>query len=439
MQTESNFPLEKIIITEDRQRRTFSQDELVKLGKSIKEKQLLNAIVLRSPADPTLVAGERRLKCVSALAKKGVAIRHNMLEVPLGFIPVKFAGDLSKLELEELELDENLCRTDLTWAEETAAVARLQALRQAQAEANPETAEKPTLASLAVETKQTKDVVSHQLMVARHLSDPDVAKAKSLKDAKKIIDKKFEAQRRQELADKVVLQKDCPHQFFQGDCREFVKTLKANLVSAIITDPPYGIDMHKDQSWDGTYHEYNDTEEYAFELIHDLMPEWIRVTKQQAHLYIFCDFSKFEALKTIVESYKDEEGNTIFSCMLYPFIWNKGNIAAYPRPDHWPRKSYECILYAIRGDKKHAKLDLAVIDIPQLQDQPHPAGKPEELYTHLVDRSCAPGDFILDCFAGQGNIFKAAHKRLCFALASELSDKYAPLAKLAYSEVVREV
>lgn len=416
---------DQIHIPPSRQRKEFSPDAHNDLKESILRHGLFHPPGIQLiDSVPTLVYGECRLRALKAIFEDtSQPILYNnkewYLEVPCSRLP----SDFTEEDLMEIELNENLLRKDLTWQEETAALASLKALRTSQTPDSP-----PTVESLALEAETSTRAVSESLALAEHLDDPDVAKAKTKKEARKIIERKAKenyAAQRAESYDPTA----SAHTLLEGDCREQIKSLPAQTFSCIVTDPPYGIDMHKDQSWDGTWHEYDDTEEYCFNLIHTLLPEWDRVTEEEAHLYIFCDFAKFEALRAIVE----EHG--VFSPMYFPFIWDKGNIASYPRPDHWPRKSYECILYAIKGEKKQRKLDLAVIQIPQVRDQDHPAGKPADLYAHLISRSCLPGDHVLDCFTGQGSIFKAAQSTSTVATGIELSPKYITLAKNTLKEV----
>jgi DNA modification methylase len=419
------------VIIEDRQRETFPEDAHQALKDSILENGLFHPPGLISESNPTLVYGHRRMLALRSLIEDGCLIKFNG-EVFNGEIPYVEVGNLTPLQLKEIELSENLDRLDITWQEKARAIAELEQLRNKQRAHVAAITDSPvrpiTLKELAEETKQSIQPVSEALAIAKHLDDPDVAKAKSLKEAKKIIEKKAKetyAKERSEAFNPA----QSRHTLLIGDCREIIKTLPDKDFKAIVTDPPYGIDMHKDQSWDGTWHEYDDTEVYCFNLIQSLLPEFDRVTEDQAHLYLFCDWSKFEAIKRIVEAHG------VFEPMPYPFIWNKGNVASYPKPDHWPRKSYECILYAIKGGMPHNKLDLAVIDIPQIQNQDHPAGKPSALYAHLINRSLLAGDKVLDCFAGQGTIFRAAKQTNTIAVGIELNDKYAVFAKNALIEI----
>lgn len=466
------FPLDKIIILEDRQRQEFDPKALLELAQSIRDHQMLTPISLVSMDKPELVAGERRIRAVDALHKKGRVIRFNEMEVPVGTIPVVFTGSLTKLQAEELELAENFHRANLTWQEEAKAIQRLTALRMEQHKEDPVNVPAPTVATIAEETKaSSKDKIYTNQKVARHLDDPDVSKAKNLREAAKIIARKDKEKKIQAAAAGIDVSASL-HTLFHGDCRDFTRTLEDGSISVIVTDPPYGIDMHKDQSWDGTRHEYDDTENYVFNLFEELIPLWTQKTAKEAHLYIFCDYSKFEKIKALLlcaryneemelefkpefmrialqeffgikedtmlrDNWDDWTARTqpVWDVMYFPMIWDKGNVASYPRPDHWPRKSYECILYAIKGDKKHNKLDLAVKNIPQIQNQDHPAGKPMALYRELLGRSAIPGDNVLDNFVGQGNFFRACNELKLYGYGSELSDKYIALAKLSLNDI----
>ena len=90
----------------------------------------------------------------------------------------------------EAELEENIRRVDLTWQERAQATAALVALRRAQADNLDKLP--PTLGDLAEELKGTrgnssKEAVSKELIVARHLDNPAVRDAASVKDAFKAL------------------------------------------------------------------------------------------------------------------------------------------------------------------------------------------------------------------------------------------------------------
>lgn len=430
--------LSDIVIKPDRQRKDFDKAALKELGQRIKTLGLLHAPGISTLESKILVYGERRIKILKFFAENGVQVKFNGELLPLGYGPFVVAGTDDEVALEEMELYENTARQDLTWQENTRAVDRIKELLTKRAlRANPELQledVKITTEQIAEQANLSRRVTVEEINIAEHLDDPEVAKAKTKKDALKLIAKKKTQEFRAQAAATVTVE-DKDQVIAKGDCRELIKKLPAKMFRSVITDPPYGIEMHKDKSWDGTWHEYDDSEAYCFNLIYTLLPEWDRVTRDEAHLYIFCDFDKFQSIRKIVEDYR-RDGEQVFDVMYFPFIWNKGNVASYPRPDHWPRKSYECVLFAIKGNHENqtGKLDLAVIDIPQIQNQDHPAGKPVDLYERLVLRSTLAGEAVLDCFAGQGNLLRACRKNKRTSVSFELSDTYYPLLAAAQSE-----
>ena len=478
-------PVDSIVVLENRQRQTFDMDALKELYHRISSDGLMHppGVNFLEGEAPTLIYGERRLRTLRALAKQNIPVKFNGETLPVGMIPVVYWAEPDQAKLEELELSENEDRADLTWQEQTRATARIKDILEArqerkavseqvaqgipedEAQANVDTnaIDLPavSLTDVAKVGGASVATVSRHIALAEHLSDPDVAKAKSAKEALKIVERKRVQEHRKTVAEGVTFS-DSPHKIYKGDVLSVIKSLPDSFVRAVITDPPYGIDMHKDQSWDGTYHEYNDSEAYCFNLFEKLLPEWDRITLPEAHVYAFCDFAKFEKIRAIFDSYRvDSKGEPgfivtpeaalkhnlglqesktmlkskpVFEVMYFPFIWNKGNVASYPRPKHWPRKSYECLVYAIKGEHQHAGLDLAVININQIQNQAHPAGKPLDLYAYLIERSTMAGEHVFDGFAGQGNIVRAAHKLKRIAHAVELSDEYYPLLVEAYNE-----
>lgn len=462
------LPVTEIVVADDRQRTSYNQEKLLELAENIRDDRLIHPPTISTLESKRLVCGGRRFKALKAIATKGLPIKFNGQELPVGYAPFLVAGTEDIVALEEIELNENKIRDNLSWQDEERAIARIKRLlqeRKARDAGITDEAAIPHIEIPRAELEQAADigrnVVAVHERIADYLDDPDVQKAKSKKDAIKVVEKKRQQEHLRQLAEKTEVKKS-DHKIYQGDCRELIKKLPTGIVNCVVTDPPYGIEMHKDQSWDGTWHQYDDSEAYCFNLIQSLIPEWDRVMTEKGHLYLFCDFAKFEKIRAIFDSYrKDKDGKAsfvfkpegmlahnmalnvyksidqtepVFDVMYFPMIWNKGNVASYPRPDHWPRKSYECVLYAIKGGHQQHKLDLAVIDVPQIQNQDHPAGKPMALYEHFLLRSTVPGDVVLDCFAGQGNLLRAAHKNKRKSINFELSDVYYPLLAKAYRE-----
>lgn len=412
-------PIDSIHILENRQRREFDEARLSELASSIRSKGLFHPPVVRA-ADSgyVLVAGERRLRAIQSIYTAGDTISYGGERLDLGQVPVTLISELTPFEIEEAELEENTIRVDLSWQERAAAIARLHALRSAQA---AQRGESQSVSDTAAEIMGHQPAgsshasINEAIILANHLADPDVAAAKSQKEAVKVVRKKLEQQKREALAQQFNPQ-STPHVVVQGDFRDRVKELPDETFDVIITDPPYGVDADSFGDQAGTGHDYADTEDYARELIDTLAVESFRVTRSKAHLYMFLDLKLWE--------YASLQFSLAGWYVWYrPLVWAKSN-GMLPRPEHGPRNTYELILYAIKGDRKVQRVAPDTIIIPSVANPVHGAEKPVALYADLLSRSAYPGDKVLDPFCGSGPVFAAADQCKCVATGIELSPKY---------------
>lgn len=431
------FPLMKTIqITDihfqDRQRKKFSQEAIEELAASILANGIIHPPSVRTDPctdDIILVAGERRIRAMELIIKSGRCITHGDQTCPAGEIPLTELGVLSAEAAFEAELDENIKRENLTWQERAEAESRLFEIRSQQnAAAN---LPRPTLSSIATEVLQRQTgtsaiatgaqitSVAARIRLADHLDDPVIAKAKTEQEALKLVRKKQETLRIQVLAEAfdASASGDCLHTLLTGDARQQLRTIPSDSVDCLLTDPPYGIDANTFGEQSSTGHNYADSEEYFNQLMENLAEESYRVCKERAHAYVFCDPRRFSDLQTHFEL----AGWEVWPISL---IWNKGN-GMLPRPEHAPRRTYECIMFAIKGNKHVRAVKADVISIPSVRDLKHGAQKPVELYTDLLSRSTTPGDTILDPFAGSGTIFPAANRAKCIAIGIELNSENA--------------
>lgn len=397
--------LSEIVIAENRQRRVFPEKEQKDLANSILTKGLFHPVLVRQIGvkEYLLVAGERRLKAITFLADSGVSFMHNNQVIAPGQLPITHLGDLDEHDLREAELEENILRVDLTWQERSKAIADLAALRKSQAESTGETV---TLGDIASELAGRKveggqvTAVSESILVAKHLDDPEVQKAATIKEAFKIIKKKAEAEHRKTLA-ATYDAKASEHTVHHGSAFLFLPTLPEGVYSCIVTDPPYGVDADKfGEQGDG--HNYKDDLAFGTDCARLIARQGFRITKPDAHCYMFLDITNFETFKLIFQL----EGWTVWGT---PLIWYKRN-GILPAPEYGPRRTYEAILYARKGKLPVKFVKDDVLDHPAVrQGRIHAAQKPVALYADLLSRSCNPGDLIIDPFMGSGTIFPAAN------------------------------
>lgn len=401
-----------IIIPENRQRKSFPSERNEELRNSIQAKGLMNPITVRNDGR-TLVAGERRLRAMTELHQLDRPFYCNGSLVPAGQIPCTYLAELSPLEFEEAELEENLVRLDLSWQEKAAALDRLYTLRSMQASARGQNHSHTDLIEELTGTREGGSSIRDTLHVAQYLDVPEVAQAKTQKEATQIIKRKLELEHRKVLA-KRVQTANTPHTMLHGDSVKRLRELPAATFDLLLTDPPYGVAAHAFGSQAGVAHNYDDSQAGVLTLYDVLASEGFRLCKDKAHAYVFCDFAMFPAIATTF---------TMSGWRVWPrpLIWNKKN-GMLARPAHGPRYTYETILFASKGDRETLCVKPDVLEYGQVQEQIHAAEKPVELLRDLISRSCRSGEFILDPFAGSGSTLEAAALSNCTATLIEINE-----------------
>ena len=413
--------LSAIRIAPNRQRRLFDAAKLHEFADGIQQLGLFNPIVLRIIGeDHYLVSGERRLRAITDIHALGGEFKHDGSVVPTGMIPYTLFDDLDPLAAEEAELSENIHREDLTWQERAAAHSRINALRAEQAKARGETP--PTVATIALEVRGSSEGVNQEttrreLIVARHLDNPEVKGAKSVDEAFKILKKQESTEKNRVLGESVgrTFTADL-HRVLNLDCTLWMQETAPEQFDCILTDPPYG--MGADEFGDSGglaagAHGYKDDEENFRRLMTIFTVESFRIAKQQAHLYCFCDIDHFHWLR-------GEFSTAGWWCFRTPLIWYKKAGMRAPWPENGPQRKYETILYAVKGKRTTLRMAPDVLDYPPDSNLGHAAQKPVALFKDLLSRTVIPGNSVLDPFCGSGPIFEAAHDLKCRATGIEL-------------------
>jgi len=411
------IPIETLHIPANRQRRTFSEAHITALAESIQTLGLLHPPVVReTPEGFELVAGERRCRAVVSLTQLDIPFTCGGADIPLGHIAVLPLGALDYVSAKQAELEENIIRVDLTWQERAEAT---QELRDLQVQAALAAGQKPPTVTDTAKYIAGADygdsdriALANTLVVAEHLTDPEVAKAKSEAEAMKIIKKKAAAQHRRALAERFEAA-ESQHTLIHGNAAEELPRIPAESVDVILTDPPYGIGADQFGEQSSTGHDYKDSREYFESLVLPTLHEFYRIAKPDAHLYLFCDPRMFPALSF-------EAALAGWQVWHVPLIWNKQN-GMLPQPDYGPRRTYETILFARKGDRRVTKVAPDVLTVAPDASLAHGAQKPVDLYSELLARSTSPGDTVLDAFAGSGPIFPAAERNHCTAIGIELN------------------
>jgi len=407
--------LDSIKIKPNRQRQEFDPAALEELIDSIETSQLLHPIVCRiEDGILWLVAGERRLRAITEMHALGRVVKCNNEVVNPGYIPFSLLGELSELEAAEAEWAENVRRKDLTWQERAAATEQLKTLFEKRHGRTPTTTELVTEQSAAKPTGRALVTRRQELLICPHLDDPDVAKAKTLPDAIKIVERKQRDARSVAIAQKWKGESKLPHNILLCNSLEWMRNSSAQF-DVICTDPIYGMDAHRfglsgGASHAGGAHPYDDSYEAWLEMLEVFGPESFRLAKPQAHLYAFCDIERFVEFR----EWMNEAGWEVFRT---PLIWVKPVAYRAPWPDRGPQRRYEAILFAAKGAKPVTKMVGDVLVYPPDESVGHQAQKPVALITDLLSRSVAPGNSILDPFCGSGAVIPAGHSLACVVTA----------------------
>lgn len=416
-------PLTDITSGRDRQRAGFDKDKMEALKKSIVAYGLLHPLVVRRmPEDYSLplkqkyvlVAGGRRQSALISLwfLEPERELRFGKASIPSHCAPVVVLDDVSELVAKEIELEENIQRLDLTWAEECQAVESLHELRKEQDPAwnLSRTAEEINKQTGAAETSGT---VYNKLLVAKNL---DKAKgATTEKEAFRKVCQEIEREFQEELGKRFNTKKGKSKKFDLrvGDAIQQMKWIESGTFDVVLTDPPYGIDAQSFATSPFMAHSYNDSWKVVEELLKSAFVEMFRVTKEKAHIYIFCDLVHFFSLS----NYATAAG---FDVWTRPIIWCKTS-GGLPDANMGPSRSYECILFANKGARPVTRLypDVVVVESLHHSKRIHKAQKPVGVYTNLLRRSVYPGQTILDPFCGSGTVFLACKEVNCDAVGIE--------------------
>lgn len=390
--------LSQLVIEEHRHRKTFDQKDIDSLAESIAQFGVFHPPVVRQDDNGgfVLMAGERRTRAIKQLHASGRAIPG----VPAGMIPYTLFQDVDPIMAKEIELEENLRRVDLSWKETAAATAELHKMRKA---ADPNWTAVKTVEEIKDRGGPSLNptVVRNRTLLAENLHRPEVASASSEAQAMKNLSRSLENEFRAAITKKLG-GVQTTHILENVDAVQGIRQFVAPAsVDVVITDPPYGIDA-QDFGIETVIetHRYEDNWDAVESLLANTITALTAVCKEQAHLYMFCDFSHWDDIKEMLELNDWEVWNR-------PLIWVK-NTGYTPKPNFGPRRNYETIMFANRGKKMVTGVYSDVLIHQAVQNKEHAAQKPAELYKDLLIRSIIPGSTILDPFCGSGVVFEVA-------------------------------
>ena len=401
---------DKIIVDEDRYRKDMGDiaalaDSIKTLGKNIIP--IAVTVAADQPGMYKLVAGERRTR---ACKLAGVNVR-------------AIIYSLDDIEHRIYEITENLERKDFDWREKALATTDLIDMLKAKYKKMP-------LRKASEKTGLSVGTISTDLGLAEALkTDPDMfSRCKTRDSALKILQKYKLDEVHAELSirkKKTNYGKKAQNYIFNGSCIDLIDNLPDGCVSALITDPPYGIDLANRKKQTGEGNEatksgiYQDDVEGYFVRMDQLFTKLGRVMAKDSCFAFFCDVRPRN-----ITWISDKFINLGYDVDEIPAIWFRtGSPGQTSQPAKNFARSYELFLYGTRGDyalvKKGQPNVLPFAGVPT-SDKMHIVQKPQPLMEELVNRFCLPGQIVLDPFAGSATTIIAGLKAGCKPIGFEM-------------------
>lgn len=418
-------------IPPSRQRSSIAPGPLAELKSDIINFGLLHAPVVQKIGERyTLVAGGRRTAAIDALGVEGLTFIYDKELILPGEIPiVELSEAFTEIERAGVELSENVIRVELPWQDRVQALAFIHELKT---KANPNQTVIETARELLEEGQvpsskgsglptSSLTVVRQQIaqanVVAKHLSNPAIAKARNATEAFNLViaaeEKAFQAELIQRRPKDIKTTIEVRH----GSLLEILPKLDSNLFDTILGDPPYGINVNSGGFRDRTvhHHNYDDSPDAAKTLLSCIISEGFRVTKPRANLFLFCDIDLFGWLK-------DACGRAGWEPFRTPITWGKSDsegMAPWGREGF--RRTTEWILFARKGQKGlfHPPIDYLRHNRVSRDEREYGPEKPLPLLKELLSASTLPGDYVLDPCCGSGSTLLAAKQLKMRALGIE--------------------
>ncbi len=402
------LPIDSIIVDRDsRQRRII---EIEDLKQSIARNGLINPVVIRSGYNINsdqikywLVAGERRLQACR--------------ELGWDKIPIRFVTALSPTEAAIIELEENIKRSDLEWADLCQAVAKVHALHL-------ELDKDWTHADTAEVCSLARGTVSMYLRVSNELNAQEetplrsrIEAAGTVREAFNVISRK-DARQQADALEEILFQPDPPldgavveplykllppeETILNCDFYHWATTYSGPKFNFIHCDFPYS-----DGAFDGTQGRGSSPELYAdtdFESLITQLGYFIpKIASISCHVIFWFSIRQYtETLDMLRRLIPMVEWNPT------PLIWHKTDNAGVA-PDHrrTPRHIYETAFIGSLGDRQIVQLVGDVYGGPT-DTKLHPSTKPEPMLRHFFRMFVDENTRMLDPTCGSGAAIRAA-------------------------------
>lgn len=368
------------IIVEDRAR--IDKGDIEDMAVSLLRFGQLMPIIVDS--DNRLIAGERRLLGAELAGWTEVW--------------VVVQGQIDPVLAVEIELEENIRRKAFTPAEEIQAIARLDTLKREQ---DPKWGQTQTAIATGVQRTQVSTATKYAKMVDLF---PELKEAKSVRQLISQADRlAANITRAAEVRNSTIDYGTIGDKIILGDSVEVIKTIPNESFHAIITDPPFGIDLDERRSGSiGGVSDYEDSEE-SYERLLTMADDLFRVLRPNGWLVWFLGISWYERVKKVFRK-------SGFVVDEIPIIWDRSEGRCYTaRPDRYFARAYDIALHCAKGEPKILQYNLPnIIKVKPVDSQGTLVERPLGIYEELIKRLTFKGETVADFFVGSGSCPAAA-------------------------------
>ncbi len=188
---------------------------------------------------------------------------------------------------------------------------------------------------------------------------------------------------------------------FHGNCIEFIKTIKDKSIDCLITDPPYGVDIQF-----GAYDnqlsrkiENDGNIDDALVLLDEMLLEVKSKLKDNAHIYIFCNWKIYPQFNAIISKHFQIKNLIIWDKLFMGMGDLKGNYSS----------SYEMIVFS-GGNREFLTRPKNIIQCRFNDERFHNTQKPVDLIKQLIENSTNVNETVFDPFLGSGSTVIAANQ-----------------------------
>lgn len=209
----------------------------------------------------------------------------------------------------------------------------------------------------------------------------------------------------------------------QLDAVAFLRTLPAESVDLLVTDPAYeSLEKYRAIGTTTRLKVSAGSSNPWFRVFPnarfgELFEEAYRVLKRDTHFYLMCDPETAFIVKPVAEA----AGFKFWK----PLVWDKRSIGM----GYHYRARYEFVMFFEKGKRRLSDLGIAdVLEVPRVRGG-YPAEKPSALSQILIKQSSVEADLVVDPFMGSGSVGVAALELNRRFFGNDVADEALKLAR----------